>query len=188
MMKRISLSETAHDIVRSHLNKGDMAIDATLGNGHDTVFLAQCVGETGRVYGFDIQAKALESTRLRLLERGLLDRVTLFHTSHADLSNYVSARVGAIMFNLGYLPGADKNIMTQAGSTLLALNQACRLLRERGVMTVTAYPGHKGGDEETALVDGWMQQLDPKQFHGDIIFSQYHQLTAPRLFVIRKLL
>ena len=187
MTKRISLSETAQVIVRAHLKDGDVAVDATLGNGYDTVFLTQCVGETGHVYGFDIQVQALESTRLRLLEREMVNRATFFQASHVEMTSYVPCRVRAIMFNLGYLPGSDKNIITQADSTLLALDQACRLLLEQGVMTVMAYPGHAGGEEEAVRVEQWLQQLKPLQYSSQIIFSQHHKVNAPRLFVIRKL-
>ena len=186
MTKRISLSEIAHNIVREYLREGDASIDATLGNGHDTLFLAQCVGATGHVYGFDIQIQALEATKLRLHEYEMLSRATLFLASHAEMLGHVPRSVRAIMFNLGYLPGADKNIITRADSTLLALNQACNLLAEEGVMTVMVYPGHAGGEEEARQVEQWVQQLDSEQYQSQIIFSQHHKISAPRLFVVRK--
>lgn len=189
-MTRISLLETAHDIVRQHLNAGGMALDATIGNGHDTVFLAQCVGETGHVFGFDIQLQALDNTRQRLQQRGLENRVSLFHVSHADiracLSDKLRGGIRAVMFNLGYLPGGDKTVITQTSSTLDALDAASRLLAKPGVITVLAYPGHVGGDQETEELADWCARLDERQFKVEIMLSSHEQPNAPRLFVIRK--
>jgi hypothetical protein len=190
-MKRISLSEIAHGIIRESIQAGDVAIDATLGNGHDTLFLAQCVGESGHVYGFDVQHQALQASQQRLMQHDLLARATLIHACHAQMIQHTPAKlhgqIKAIMFNLGYLPGADKHIITKTSSTLLAMNAACLLLAEQGVLTVMAYPGHVGGDEETLSLEQWLQQLDADCFQTQIIFSHHHQTTAPKLFVIRKL-
>lgn len=190
MMKRISLLEIAHDIVGSYLKSGDIAVDATLGNGHDTLFLAQCVAAAGHVYGFDIQRQALIKTYQRLLEHDLQRRVTLCLASHADMLNHLPqqchGRIGAAMFNLGYLPGADKTVITQIDSTLLALNAACSLLAPCAVMTVLAYPGHAGGDLEAEQLLAWCQRLDSACFTSEVILSSHDKPTAPRLFVIRK--
>lgn len=189
-MTRISLLETAHEIVRRHLNSGGIAIDATVGNGHDTVFLAQCVGEAGHVYGFDIQTQALDNTRQRLQQRGLEERVTLFHASHAGMQAYIPeklcAGIQAVMFNLGYLPGADKSVITQTQTTLDALDAAMHLLADHGVITVLAYPGHAGGDQEAEKLVDWCERLDKLQFKFEIVLSRHPQTSAPKLFVIRK--
>lgn len=189
-MTRISLLETAHGIVRQHLMPGGIAVDATLGNGHDTVFLAQCVGDSGRVYGFDIQSQALVNSRQRLREHGLESRAALFHASHADMLAHIpealQGRIRACMFNLGYLPGADKTVITRSESTLAGLDAACYLSAEEGVITVLAYPGHAGGDSETQRVADWCGRLDRRQFQFEIMHSNFDRPTAPRLFVIRK--
>ncbi len=189
-MKRISLTESAHDCIREHLLMGDVVIDATLGNGYDTLFLAQSVAASGHVYGFDVQATALAATTQRLQQHNLQDRVTLYQTSHANMREHISAdllgSIKAIMFNLGYLPGADKSIMTQAESTLQALSLACEFLSAQGVMTILAYPGHVGGDLETRSVEDWLSRLDAERYVVESIFSHQHQAASPRLFVIRK--
>lgn len=189
-MKRTSLSDITHSIVREYLQAGDLAIDATLGNGHDSVFLAQCVGDDGHIYGFDVQLQALQASRQRLMQHGLLARVTLLHASHAQLIHHIphklQGQIKAIMFNLGYLPGADKSIITQTNSTLLATDAACQLLSDQGVLTVMAYPGHVGGDEETRCLEQWLQRLNADYYQSQIIYSQQHKSSAPRLFVIRK--
>ncbi len=191
-MTRISsLVETAHNFVRQNLPQGSIVIDATLGNGHDTIFLAQSVGDNGQVYGFDVQAEALQATMQRLRQHDLLHRATLIHASHALMDEHIPQKfhgqIQAIMFNLGYLPGADKSIITQADSTLTAINTACRLLATPGMLTVLAYPGHVGGNEETLCLSAWCRQLDQCRFQVDIVLSQQDKPRAPRLFVIQKM-
>lgn len=190
-MTRISLSETAHNRLRHHLATGDIALDATLGNGHDCLFLAGCVGQNGHVFGFDLQQQAVQNTVQRLQQHQVLERVTLFQASHADMAEHIPSnfhgQIQVIMFNLGYLPGADKSVITQSHSTLPAVTVGCELLAIDGVMTVMAYPGHAGGDDETRQLTAWCQGLDTRRFQTELIFSQQHQSTAPRLFLIRKI-
>lgn len=190
-MKRISLVNTAHDLIRDILHAGDIAIDATVGNGHDTVFLAEQVAPSGHVYGFDIQQAAIDSTREKFRQAHLSDSLTLVHASHADMTDKIPAdlhgKIKAIMFNLGYLPGGNKTVITQTDSTLLALTVAARILAVNGIITLLAYPGHPGGDMETDRVKNWCEQLDTQQFEVSAIYSTEHKDTAPRLFVIRKI-
>ncbi|MGZ0079063.1 class I SAM-dependent methyltransferase [Methylomonas sp. YC3] len=190
MTKPISLLEIAHNIVGSHVAPGDISLDATLGNGHDTVFLARSIGIGGHVIGFDIQPQALIKSFQRLLQHDLQRRVTLRLASHADMLLHVPkqwhGRVRAVMFNLGYLPGADKAVITQIDSTLAALNAACVLLAPRAVITVLAYPGHAGGELETEQLAAWSQLLDQTCYTTEVILSSHDKPAAPRLFVIRK--
>jgi len=191
MTKRISLTEVAQQVIKPLLSEGMTAIDATVGNGHDTLFLAQCVGRGGQVYGFDIQPKAIDETRRRLRAQGMHEVAVLNLASHAEMAKILPCTlhgvIQAIMFNLGYLPGAEKQIITHADSTLQALDAACLLLAEQAVMTVIAYPGHAGGDEETQRVERWFQQLDPHRYQFNTILSQQQKETAPKLFVLRKI-
>ncbi len=188
----MSLLKLAHQHIQNILQTGDTAIDATVGNGHDTLFLAEQVGLTGRVYGFDIQAAALSATRTKLQHSQLVDCVTLIQANHADMAVHipvsVHGKIKACMFNLGYLPNGDKSIITQINSTLSALTIACDLLVPQGMMTILAYPGHVGGDEETASVQAWLEQLDTNQFAVSTIFSAIASPSAPRLFVMKKLM
>lgn len=159
-MAYVSLTELAHARVREVLREGDAAIDATCGNGLDTLFLAQCVGPSGRVLAFDVQRQAVERTRERLCEQGLKDRVSVLHAGHETLREHL-ARVGAcplrvVMFNLGYLPGASKTLITQTETTLRALDQAWQALAEGGLLSVMIYPGHSGGDAEALAVKDWV--------------------------------
>ena len=190
-MKRISLVNIAHDLIKGILRPGDIAIDATIGNGHDTVFLAEQIAPSGHVYGFDIQQAAINSTQDKFRQALLSDCLTLIHASHADMNDkipeHLHGKIRVIMFNLGYLPGGDKSVITLTGSTLTALTVAAQILAGNGIITLLAYPGHQGGDQETDQVKNWCEQLDTKQFEVGTIFSTEHKDTAPRLFVIRKL-
>jgi tRNA A58 N-methylase Trm61 len=139
------------------IRKGDTVIDATAGNGHDTVFLAGCVGAGGRVLAFDVQQAAIESARTRVAEAGLLDRVTFHPCSHVRMGEFVAAAsVSAIMFNLGYLPGEDHGITTRMESSMVALEAAALVLKPGGALSVVCYPGHETGASEAEAVKGWL--------------------------------
>ena len=155
-------------LMADRLQPGDVAIDATLGNGHDTLFLAQTVGPEGHVHGFDVQLAALESTRRRLMEAGILETsFTLHHASHAELSTRLPeadrARVRGVMFNLGYLPGSDKSLITETESTRAATRAALELLQPGGLMTVVVYPGHDGGADEARMIAAWAETLPARE-------------------------
>ena len=192
-MQRISLVNAAHNIIRDVLHSGDIAIDATVGNGHDTLFLVEQVSPSGRVFGFDIQQAAIDSTRIKAGAycRMLPECLTLIQASHADMGEKIPlqyhGKISVCMFNLGYLPGGDKSIITQTDSTLAAINIASRLLSGNGIITILAYPGHQGGDLETDQVKNWCEQLDKDQFKISIVYSSENKESAPRLFVIRKI-
>ncbi len=138
----------AHTLLRSVVQLGDLAIDATAGNGHDTAFLADCVGATGRVLAFDVQESALTATRERVAEQPAA--VEFFLESHAGMAAHAAAgSVAAVMFNLGYLPGDDHQLTTEAAETLLA----------GGALSVVCYPGHLAGAAEAQAVENWMAAL-----------------------------
>ena len=182
-------TEIAHDHVRAVLRPGDMAIDATVGNGHDTIFLAECVGPEGNVFGFDVQPDVLERTAQRLVARNL-HNVTLFHRSHAEmrmaLPHMESGRVRAVMFNLGYLPGVDKSITTDAESTITAIRHSVELLGAGGILTVLAYVGHSGGLAEADAVKRLLRQLPNEEFNVNEEAAPPDRTAPPRLFVVRR--
>lgn len=150
-------TELLHLLLKNEIAAGDFTIDATAGNGHDTVFLAKAVGSTGKVLAIDIQPQAIESTTARLEIEGLLNRVILKLGCHADLAEFAGGKnPSAIIFNLGYLPGADRGIMTRKKITLKALASAAEILSPGGVLAVICYPGHEGGDEEASAVEAFI--------------------------------
>ena len=180
-MKAKPLTEQAHAKIRALIFPGDIVIDATVGNGHDSLFMAELVGEQGRVLAVDIQQRAIDSAKRRLEQAGLSQRVAWFCAGHENLSQLVPldfhGRIKAIMFNLGYLPGADKSIRTRPDTTLGALQQAFGLLMQGGVLSVLAYTGHSGGKQETEAVYRWSEQLQDSK--REIIMPASLHGTAP---------
>jgi predicted methyltransferase len=188
-----SLVERAHELVREHLSSGDIAIDATVGNGHDTLFLAQAVGTQGKVYGFDIQQDALDSCYHRLAEHNADKQVSLNHAGHETLPIVIPealqhGKIKAVMFNLGYLPGGDKQRTTQSSTTLSALDSSLPMLCQGGIITILAYTGHPGGKQETEIIKAWASTLDTRMFSVRIETRQQGQRPSPELIVINKLL
>lgn len=188
----ISVLSFAHKQMSDRLQAGDIAVDATAGTGADTLFLAQICGRKGKVFAFDIQNSALEQTKMRLdKETATIAQVELIHRSHAEmlsaLPHDVYGNVGAVMFNLGYLPsvGANQSIITKTDSTIQALEAALTILKPRGIITVVLYPGHAGGDEEAASVEAWAASL-PTTAGQAIIYRQIQRPTAPYLIAIEK--
>ena len=157
----LRLDHVAHDALRRALPRGGCAVDATAGNGHDTLFLATCAGPEGRVWAFDVQAAALEATRQRLAAATDAAPVTLVHDGHENLARHLPAEacIHAATFNLGYLPGSDKHIATQYGTTLAALRQLLSRMMPEGIIAIHAYTGHKGGNEELCALMHFAQQL-----------------------------
>lgn len=149
----------AHELLAAHISAGDTALDATAGNGHDTAFLAQCVGEMGQVWAFDIQEAALAKTHQRLLDLGLDERVRCVADSHAHLAAYAVPPLAAAVFNCGYLPGGDKTQTTLAATTCQALALTLERLKVGGVLVVVLYSGHEAGVEEAAAVCRWAADL-----------------------------
>jgi predicted methyltransferase len=186
--KAVSLTKLAHSIVRRAVRLGDTVVDATAGNGHDTVFLSACTGPTGRVLAIDIQAEAIQSTRTRLVTEAV-SNVTLHQGDHSKVLNGLqesSEVVGAIMFNLGYLPGGDKQRTTSASTTTEAIAAGVSLLKSGGVMTVVAYRGHAGGQEEARAVDEWSQRHESPTFSTEVIPGAVDNDESPVLYVFRK--
>lgn len=192
----------AHALWRAVARKGDLAVDATAGNGWDTAALAELVlgdkkaGEDpGLVLAFDVQRNALTSTRRRVDEQfdeEKASRVRLVLDSHANLGEYVAEvssqkGVGVACFNLGYLPGADsdKTVATRTESTVRAVRAAVASLRPGGVLTVVGYVGHEGGAEETEAVEALTRTLDPRAFTATTHLVVNRE-NCPRLIVVHR--
>lgn len=176
----------AHLVISRFLRRGDRAVDATCGNGHDTLLLAKLVGDTGRVWAFDIQERAISQTSLRLAQAGLLERVELILGGHETMSRHAGGDLGVVVFNLGYLPGGDQTIITRPDTTLAALGHASNLLRPGGVLAITIYPGHEGGGDEQRAVDDWASALTPKMFHSWRMGQLNVPIDAPYFILVQK--
>lgn len=184
-----TLTQLAHDAVSKVLQPGDIAIDCTAGNGWDTLFLARAVGPTGHVYAFDIQCTAIQSTDRLLTQHAVRSCVTLENRSHAEWIDRVPqehrSKIQAAMMNLGYLPNGDKSITTNTTSTVAAIQSLLDWVRPTGLLSILAYTGHPGGQEETNAVRELLAKLDSKIFR----VSQEPVVPtskAPILFTVEK--
>lgn len=154
-------TELAKLFCKKYIDDDSVAVDATCGNGHDTLWLA---GRCARVYAFDIQKAAVEATAALLEAQGKVN-VSVICDSHSEMAEYVKEPVNLIMFNLGYLPGGDKTVATYHGSTLQALAQSLELLAVDGLICVIMYWGHPQGAEERKAVLQWAAGLDKGKYH-----------------------
>lgn len=153
-------TELAHLLLSDIVRKGDTVVDATCGNGHDTIFLAALVGEEGRVIAYDIQEAAIRETAALAKHAGFAERITLHHKSHAKMAeNLEPESVRAVVFNLGYLPGEDHALTTVADETLKALEAATQVIAPAGGLSVVCYPGHDTGAIEAEAVEKWFSAL-----------------------------
>jgi len=186
----ISITELAHARVSEILSEGDVAIDATVGNGHDSLWLAQSVGSKGLVFGFEIQQDALMVARNRLFQAGVMRQVQVYQTSHANIQSQIPksyhGKVKGIVFNLGYLPGGDKHITTETESTIAALSQAYVMLVEGGILSIACYPGHHEGIDETNHVKQWVESLNPKETITHHYIPEGTKRRPPELYLVLK--
>lgn len=184
----IPLTAVAHQLWTKAVSPGDVVLDATAGNGHDTVFLSQLCGTDGRVIAIDIQAEALEQARARIVSSGSGEHVLLLHGDHARLGElvdrYTPSGFSLVVFNLGYLPGGRKQITTTVSGTVKALEQAYERLRPGGHLSVMCYPGHDEGLRETVAVEQWVYSLSNPSFEWHR--APLERERAPRLLFLQR--
>lgn len=164
-MKLQRVLQYAQNLLQMSIGEGDIAIDATAGNGHDTLFLANLVGDDGYVYAFDVQKEAVNATLHRLLDNSLEHRALVLRDGHENIGKYVTKPVAGAIFNLGYLPGSDHSIITKPNTTIQALESLLSLLKIGGVIVLVVYHGHEGGKEERDEVIRFVSELPQKSVH-----------------------
>lgn len=176
----------AAELIEPALYDGARAVDATMGNGQDTLWLCQKVGEAGRVYAFDVQSEAVARTRQRLEDAGVAHRAELNCLGHERMAEAVPGPVDVVMFNLGWLPGAAHAVTTRTETTLLAVNAALGLLKPDGLLTVCVYPGHPEGTRELEALAHWAEALDPRRF--DALLRRYMNQPndPPQLIAVKR--
>ena len=182
----VDLTGLHKHFILEHLKEGEVAVDFTMGNGNDTLFLSETVGPSGKVYAFDIQEDALVSTRNHLVESGAPENYTLICASHHRVKEFVEGPIKAGMFNLGYLPRSGrKAVTTMRETTMPAVEAAISLLAPDGVLIVAIYPGHDEGRLEGEMLREYFATLS--RFR--ICASEFRILnspTSPYFFLIEK--
>ncbi|WP_436859753.1 tRNA (mnm(5)s(2)U34)-methyltransferase [Staphylococcus caeli] len=152
-------------LIQQHTTNNSIVIDATCGNGNDTLFLAQQVPD-GKVYAFDIQDAAINNTKAKTVD---FTNISLIKDSHANVKSHipieVHGAVDAAIFNLGYLPKGDKSVVTQAASTIEAIENIFDLLATEGIIILVIYHGHEEGKVERDEILTFLQQFDQNKAH-----------------------
>ena len=168
------------------VQKGDIVIDATMGNGYDTIYLGNLVGENGKVYAFDVQEEAIKSTKKKVERDNMTDRVELILDGHQNLDKYVKEEVSCVVFNLGYLPRAKHVVITKPDTTLEAIKKSLKLLKPNGIISIAAYIGHEGGLEEKNYICEYLDNLNQNEFN--VLHMQFtNQINnPPQLILIEK--
>ena len=171
-MKNYQITSWVHHFLEDHVQPGDICIDATMGNGNDTVLLSKLAGENGKVIAFDIQQMALDHTKEKLMKEGCPSNYELVLASHETMNEYAKENsVSCITFNLGYLPGGDHAKATKGESSIRAIGTGLKLLKKKGLMTVCIYSGGDSGFEEKDAVLSYIKALDSKKYL--VIISEY---------------
>lgn len=181
----IDLLKTEKQFISTHIKEGGTVVDFTMGNGYDTLWLSRAVGENGKVYAFDIQQAALDSTAAMLEREGAAKNYTLILDSHHNVKNYVKEPICAGLFNLGYLPGGDKTITTLHETSLAAISAGIDLLDADGAILCAVYPGHAEGTLEGELIEEMLSKLDRKKICATK-FKIVNSPTSPFFFLIEK--
>ncbi len=179
----IDLLDLQKHFILTHLGEGDIAVDFTMGNGHDTEFLSKTVGAAGHVFAFDIQEMALASTSEHLRECGCPDNCTLILDSHHNVKKYVDVPIKAGMFNLGYLPGSDKTVTTMRQTTLPAIEAAIDLMDKDAVILIAVYPGHAEGEAEGKMICEYLSGLSRHKLCATKI-NILNSTTSPFFIVV----
>ncbi|MFZ5633663.1 MAG: tRNA (mnm(5)s(2)U34)-methyltransferase [Bacillota bacterium] len=181
-----SAVEWARVFIRPALKQGARAVDATAGNGRDTLFMAANVGPRGHVYALDIQDEALLNTKKRLAGAGLLERVSIFRRGHQDMDQLVKEQVDAVMFNLGYLPGSDRSVTTRPETTREGIKAALNLLKPGGRLSVVVYTGHPGAGAEAEAVAGLLAGLSLTEFNVQKMVFWNSRVHSPELYFVTR--
>lgn len=186
MLNKITeLSYIQKLILKEYLKNGDTVIDATLGNGYDTKTLLEIVGKTGKVYAYDVQEEAINSSKENL--KDFKNYMVEFIQKSHEFMDYKEKNISAIVFNLGYLPNSNHHIKTNSMSTIKALEKGLKFLKINGIISVTAYLGHDDGEEYRALKK-FCQNLNSKKYKVIEVNPINQSEISPKLIVIQKLI
>lgn len=176
-MENIQVTEWCAHFISLQVQPGDLCIDATMGNGNDTLLLSRLCGPSGRVLAFDIQPQALENTKERLQKADIPLNHSLILDSHVNMDKYAQpGSVSCIVFNFGYLPGGDHQKATRKESSIPALAVSLGLLKKGGLLSLCIYSGGDSGFEERDAILSWLEALPPREYL--VIKSDY--LNRPK--------
>lgn len=183
-MKNYQITQWCRHFMEQTVSEGDICIDATMGNGHDTCLLSKLSGNSGRVYAFDVQSQALANTQDRLVREGCPQNYTLLLKSHTEIDTVSSpGSVSLIAFNFGYLPGSDHRTATKAVTSLTAIQKGLPLLKKGGMMVLCIYSGGDTGFEEKDAILAYLRTL-PSQEYLVILSDYFNRPNNPPIPVL----
>ncbi|MEL7646788.1 MAG: class I SAM-dependent methyltransferase [Sedimentibacter sp.] len=160
-------------------------VDATCGNGFDTLFLSNTAGPGGSVKSFDIQPQAIDRTQSLLSANKKYDNFNVIMDSHEFIGKYVSGKIDAAVFNLGYLPYSDKTVTTDPETTVRAIGNLLPQLGDDGRIYITSYVTHDVGHEIKDVMD-FLCSLDKKEYNVIHIRITNKDNNPPELFIVEK--
>lgn len=161
-MKALGILPFARELMTHYIASGDIVIDATCGNGNDTLFLAQLLKNTGHIYAFDIQSQAVNNAKEKTKD---YHNISYHQTGHENVLNVVQHNVKLAIFNLGYLPKGDKSIVTVPKTTIQAIENIFSILEIGGIIILVIYPGHPEGQIEKDAVLDYLCKIDQNTAH-----------------------
>lgn len=170
--------QASHDILQKRIKPGMCVVDATLGKGFDAQMMLSIIGQTGKLYGFDLDPRAIDHTQERLKDMAAAEVAQLYVMNHAEATTVIEGEIDAVVFNLGYLPAYSKTHITKTDTTLKAVTAFLSRLSIGGCLIAVVYPGHPEGALESIALNQYVSELDQKQYH---VFSiQYpNQINHP---------
>ncbi len=172
-MKQSQITFWCHEVIRSQAQREGYYIDATMGNGNDTLFLCELAGETGHVLAFDIQEEAVTATSALLKTHGYEKRATLVKAGHEHMDEYAGENCAdVICFNFGYLPGGDHHIATKLLTSITAIEKGLCILKSGGMMSLCVYSGGDTGFEEKEGILEYLKKLPAKKY--TVIVNEYY--------------
>lgn len=173
------ITEYCHHILEEYIEEGDICIDATAGNGGDTEFLCQKVGETGNVYAFDVQEMAIAHTRERLEKANLSTRAKLIQDGHEKMQTYVKEEAKVIIFNFGYLPAVTTKSQPAQPPVSLPSSQPLTCTKRRHHKSSHLQRRRHGYEEKEAILN-YLKTLDSKKWLV-IVNSYFNRKNDPPL-------
>ena len=169
-------------ILKDKITSGDTTVDATCGNGYDSLLLSSLSGENGKVFCFDISPIAIENTKKRLEEESIYKNFILINDGHENMDRYVKEKIKAAVFNLGYLPGGDHSSVTKPETTLAALKKAMEMLLPGGIIVIVVYYGHEGGKIEKEEIIDFCLKIESHEY--TVIKTEFiNQVNYPPLLI-----
>jgi hypothetical protein len=171
----------SHEHFKNNIKNGDICIDATAGRGRDTLLLSLLAGDSGKVYSFDIQKEAVDST-LALMEKENRKNVTVILDSHHNMKKYVQS-AKCVVFNLGFLPGGDHSIYSRPETSLAAIDSALSLIDDDGFVSICSYYGGDTGFEERDALFRYLESLDSKKYTV-MMQSFFNRPNCPPIFIV----